>query len=452
MDFEKLCMLFTMQEPYYGIILSSMNRYPVKKLDTIGVRKTGNVFELGYNPDFMEKLSLNCALTVLKHEVLHLALGQMTFWEDENVSEEEHYIRNAAMDMEVNSLLDVSALAEINPVLPSKFGWEKSAGTREYYKRLKALVDQQRQQAQQPQQPCNGGQGGNQPQQTPNQGQTQNKKQKQNNDQQEENQSQGENPQEQGNDPGQNGGGSGAPKPVEDIIPEGFDDHSQWPKTTPEEAEAIQQQIDSMLVFAAEEVEKKCGTIPGELRMKIEALRKKPKPVADWKRFFRRYLGNEFSELIRKSRKRQSRRFPDAAGNRHQRKSNILVAIDTSGSVSMPEYQEFFGQISTLRQTADFHVVECDTMIQYEYDYNGRPNMQLHGGGGTSFQPVMDYFIANRRKYEALVYFTDGYCDIPKNTQKDTLWVISSSGDQSDRSKYRVNGASVVFIPKRNEK
>jgi len=72
----------------------------------------------------------------------------------------------------------------------------------------------------------------------------------------------------------------------------------------------------------------------------------------------------------------------------------------------------------------------------------------LHGGGGTSFQPPIDLFLKDRRKYDALVYFTDGEASIPSNTPKDTLWVISSKGDK-DRAKYRVNGASVVFIPKK---
>ena len=226
-----------------------------------------------------------------------------------------------------------------------------------------------------------------------------------------------------------------------------FDDHSMWPDDlTQTEMETIASQIDELLAFAAEEVEKNQGTIPGEMVGRIEKIRKKPRPVADWKRYFRRYIGNEFSELIRKSKKRESRRFPDAAGNRHQRKSHILVGIDTSGSVSMPEYREFFGQIKTLMQNCTFHVVECDADIQHEYEFNGKIHETLHGGGGTDFQPVIDMYRANRRKYEGLVYFTDGGASIPDNTPKETLWVISSKGDHR-RSRYRVNGASVVIIP-----
>ena len=231
---------------------------------------------------------------------------------------------------------------------------------------------------------------------------------------------------------------------------ESFDDHSMWPE---ENLEQLQQVVEDMLVFAAEEVEKGRGTIPGELAGRIELIRsrKKPKPVADWKRYVRRYLGNEFSELIRKSKKRESRRFPNAACNRHKRKAHMLVAIDTSGSVSMPEYREFFGQIKTLLPVATFHVVECDAAIQHEYDFNGKYNEILHGGGGTDFSPVINLFKKEQKKYEALVYFTDGYCDIPKDTPKKTLWVVSSNGDQSSKKKYQVNGASVAFIPKQEQ-
>lgn len=230
-----------------------------------------------------------------------------------------------------------------------------------------------------------------------------------------------------------------------------FDDHSIWPDDlTEEEVENMKQAIDDLCEFAAEEVEKGCGSLPGEMVGRIKMIRdkKKPKPIADWKRYFRRYIGNEYSDQIRKSKKRESMRFPDAAGNRHKRKSHILVAVDTSGSVSMLEYNEFFGQIKTMKDVT-FHVVECDAMIQHEYDFKGDIPQTLHGGGGTSFRPVMDMYWANRRKYEGIVYFTDGECSIPDNTPKETLWVVSLKGDHN-REKYLKNGASVVFIPKKD--
>jgi len=444
MDFEKICMMFTMQEPYYGILLSSMERIETDKIKTMAVGRYGNVFKLMYNPSFVSQLDVDTTLEALKHEVLHVAFDHFNLWEVTDVDDDEQFLRNAAADMEVNGYLNIANFHDIKPVLASSMGWEDKLGTREYYDRLNQANQQKQQQAQaqQPQMPCNGGKGGQQGQPQPSQGNQPQQPDNSNN--------QGQNQPQQGDNPQPNQG-NGIDKELEQKL-QGFDDHSQWPQCESEaEREMIRQAVEDMIVFAAEEVEKSCGTVPEEMKIRVDAIRKrKPKPVADWKRYFRRYLGNEFTELIRKSKKRESRRFPDAAGNRHQRKSHILVGIDTSGSVSMPEYNEFFGQIGTLTASATFHVIECDSTIHYEYDFKGRPNQDLHGGGGTSFQPVVDEFIKNRKKYDALVYFTDGYAPIPRNTPKETLWVISSHGDK-DRQKYKVNNASVVFIPKKEQ-
>lgn len=443
MDFEKICMMFSMQEPFYGIILSSMERVPEPQCGTIAVGRRGNVFKLFYNPDFINKFNVDTVLELLKHECLHLALNHFTAMKDKEDAGESHDLCNVAIDLEANCYIDRSKMQpEVGGCWCEDMGFQKELGSREYFNLLKQKMQQQKQQAQQPTLPCNGGQGG----------------QEQNDKNQKQNDAKNQNGQSQGGQPGNASaslGGDvpsqGQPDPSitdEDCksLPQGFDDHSRWPVCeTEQEVQSLQEVIDTMLDFAAEEVEKKQGTIPGEIAGRIDKIRKKPRPVADWRRYFRRYLGNEFTELIRKSKKRESKRFPDAAGNRHQRKSHILVAIDTSGSVSMPEYREFFGQIKTLKEKASFHVVECDTIIQHEYEFTGRENETLHGGGGTRFEPPIDLFLKDRKKYDALVYFTDGYAYIPENTPKETLWVISSKGDH-DRKKYQVNGAKAVFI------
>lgn len=448
MDFEKICMMFSMQEPFYGIILSSMERVEEPACGTIAVGRRGNVFKLFYNPDFINQFDVDTVLELLKHECLHLCLNHFTSMKDKEEAGEPHALCNVAIDLEANCYLDRSKVQkEAGGCWCEDFGFPKEQGSREYFDLLKKQMQDEKQQAQaqQPDKPCNGGQGGGE------NGDKQNNNQN-NNEQQEQNQQQAD-----GSASGDRGNVSGQAQPNDQItdedcksLPQGFDDHSRWPECENEqEVQELQQVIDSMLDFAAEETEKRQGTIPGEIAGRIDKIRKKPKPVADWRRYFRRYLGNEFTELIRKSKKRESRRFPDAAGNRHQRKSHILVAIDTSGSVCMPEYREFFGQIKTLSEKASFHVLECDTVIQHEYDFRGHVPEILHGHGGTDFSEPIRYFNKHRKDYDALIYFTDGECWIPKDTPKETLWVISSQGDHN-RKKYQVNGAKAVFIKPNN--
>lgn len=447
-------MMFTMQEPFYGILLSSMIRKPSKTVGTIGVCRTGNVFTLLYDEAWVKSLTVNQALTVLKHEVLHLAFNHFSIWEDENPISAVQKMRNIAADLEVNGYLDADMVKSCKGCLASDFGWNNQEGTREYFSRLVDLAEKQKENENKnknkdtiPTNPTSD------PEDCDTEPDDSDEEQCNSTASSKVNSPSKSNSQEDTEAVSAAASGSQPDDELpKDIEEKGkcFDDHSEWPKCTAEEAQQLVETIDSLLDFAAQEVEKSCGSIPSEMVGRIEKIRKKPKPVADWKRYFRRYLGNEFTELLRKSKKRESKRFPDAAGNRHQRKSNILVAIDTSSSVSMPEYKEFFGQIKTLTSRANFHVVECDARIQHEYDYRNAPNEILHGGGGTSFQPPVDMFLKNRKLYDALVYFTDGYATIPADTPKDTIWVISSNGDQSSRKRYQVNGAKVAFIPKHN--
>lgn len=465
MDFEKACMMFTMEEPFYGILLTSMERIESKKVDTIGVTRSGGVFKLYYNPDFINRFQTDTVIALLKHEMLHIAFNHFTLWEDHALAKVNPNLRNIAEDLEVNCYLDRNVLRDAGGVWTEDFGWKKEEGARQYFKDLFAMAQAapQKQKAKDPQKPCNDGQGsgqGNDASQSDiDDSEDDNENDEpQDDEDQEENQNSGDgaangngggggnsqSDDEDEDEDEENGGGLQLPQDLQDRV-QSFDDHSIWPSDIDSsEQEMIERQIDEMLMFAAEETEKGCGSIPSELQQRIEKLRKKAKPAADWKRYFRHHMGNEFTEGIRKSKKRLSRRFPDAPGNRHQRKSRILVAIDTSGSICMPEYNEFFGQIKTLYPIATFHVLECDTHIAYEYEFTGKQNETVHGGGGTDFQPVIDYFNQHRKEYDSLVYFTDGYAPVPKGLMRNVLWVISSRG--ADIRPFKVNGACAVQI------
>lgn len=462
MDFEKECMMFAMREPFYGVLLSAMERMPVTTgpIKTIAVSRSGNVFRLLYNPKFVESLPTDTVQMLILHEVLHLAMNHFTVFDEPTADPHERDLRNVAADLEVNGYLDRNKLDEkIGGVFAEDFGWKKHLGARQYLRLLKDKEEKDREEARRRQrreaerdqdgEPDNGSDTGDN---TPGQDEPEDPED-------DSADAPGNDDSSQESPPEDDGGGEEQPESTDDTAEddlsspspmEGFDDHSMWPDEDGSSAsiQEVTQAIESLLDFAAEQVEKGHGSIPGEMMGRIDKIRRKPKPAADWKRLFRSYLGREHSQYTKKSRKRLSRRFPDAPGNRRIRKPHILVAIDTSGSVSMPEYREFFGQILSMKDSVSFHVVECDATIQHEYDFDGTVPEVLHGGGGTSFQPVVDHYNQNRRRYDALVYFTDGYGDIPDDTPRQTLWVISSDGDR-DRERYLKNGASVVFIDKK---
>lgn len=241
------------------------------------------------------------------------------------------------------------------------------------------------------------------------------------------------------------GGGNGS-----NGLPDTKDDHSSWDKEFKEcsnaEKQLIQNQINSQIKTAAEQTMKMRGTIPAEMKAIVDELFK-PKPrVFDWKAYFRRMLGSIYDINIKKTRRKESIRFPGATGIKHKRKVSILVAIDTSGSVNDEELKDFFSEITYIYKAgARITILECDAAISANYEYIGKWTGKVHGRGGTDFQPVIDYYRKNMKDYAALVYFTDGMCSIPNNVPRDTILVITSAGDHKKEYPGRT-----LFIPSKD--
>ena len=47
----------------------------------------------------------------------------------------------------------------------------------------------------------------------------------------------------------------------------------------------------------------------------------------------------------------------------------------------------------------------------------------------TSFHPVTDYYDQNTKKYNCLIYLTDGEAPAPDRCRGPVLWVISSASN-----------------------
>lgn len=375
--------MFTIREPFYGILFSSMKKVENKSIDTMCVSLDGKVFALHYNPSFIERFSNNAVMELFKHEVLHVAFNHFTIFSDEEMMAHSNLV-NLATDMEVNCWINKDLLIKegAKPVDNNDFNLASKAGSRFYYKQLMDKVNE---------------------------------------------------------DDSEFMTNAGLGK---------IDSHGDWKMVAEQDKFVVDNAINDMLLAAADEVEKSYSSIPSALSSKIQLLRsRKAKPVLRWDNVLRRMIGNSKSEFTKKSHMRESKRFPGFMGKRHMRKSNIVVAIDTSASINMKDYMEFMSQIHSLKEHSDFHVLECDTSIKYEYDFKRNIPTTVHGGGGTSFKPVINWYLERRKKYECLVYFTDGECDIPSNAPSNMIWVISSDG-QHNKNHYPANNGRVVFIKK----
>jgi predicted metal-dependent peptidase len=126
---------------------------------------------------------------------------------------------------------------------------------------------------------------------------------------------------------------------------------------------------------------------------------------------------------------RPNRRFPKRVGEipgrrRRPPKPKLLVGIDTSGSMSSEALGRVGREIQRLARHATLTLAECDAAIHRIYSLAG-PLGPFVGGGDTNFVPVFDEAKMARR-FEGLVYFTDGKGNLPKTAPSvPTLWALT---------------------------
>ena len=223
-----------------------------------------------------------------------------------------------------------------------------------------------------------------------------------------------------------------------------LDDHSLWPSDLTEaEQELVKGQLKAKIKETAEQVQKQCGSVPGEFAGILEKIKNKP-AIFNWKKFMRKMIGNTITSEITLTRMRPNKRFPDARGFKMKRKPNIMVAVDTSGSVSDKELQEFFSEIHHIWKTGvDVTVVECDTTIGEVFKYNGKQEIKISGRGGTMLEPAIEYY-KQHKEFSSCIMFTDGYCNTTMPSCHNLIWVITSDGNKSGE----YYPGKTIFIPK----
>ena len=95
----------------------------------------------------------------------------------------------------------------------------------------------------------------------------------------------------------------------------------------------------------------------------------------------------------------------------------LVVAIDTSGSISDREMSEFLSEIDVLKGQVKARVslIACDAQISKDSPLIFEPwesitfPSSFAGGGGTDFTPVFEWTKAQNHAPDLLVYFTFTY-------------------------------------------
>jgi len=171
------------------------------------------------------------------------------------------------------------------------------------------------------------------------------------------------------------------------------------------------------------------GEVPGEVLRVLDQLLN---PILPWQRIVDRYLNASVQGGFT-WRKPNKRFVPDyyLPSMRSRTLGDVVVAIDLSCSVEDDQQKEMLTEIESLRRK--YHpkkltVLDCDTDIHNIHIV--KPNrkildLELAGGGGTSYKPVEAY--CDKHKPDLLIYFTDleieDADDITTKKPYNILWI-----------------------------
>jgi predicted metal-dependent peptidase len=207
------------------------------------------------------------------------------------------------------------------------------------------------------------------------------------------------------------GGAAGEPQPL-----------------TPDEQETLSVQWQQRMAGAAQQA-MQAGKLGGEMARMIDHLLQ---PQLPWRMLLARYM----SAMARDdySYSRPARREGDfILPSLRSQQLDLVVAIDTSGSIKDSEMQEFIDEIDALKAQirARVTLLPCDATLCEGAPFRFEPWEQftrperIQGGGGTSFVPVFQWIGREGVQPDLLVYFTDADGDFPKHEPHyPVIWLV----------------------------
>lgn len=180
------------------------------------------------------------------------------------------------------------------------------------------------------------------------------------------------------------------------------------------------------------------GTIPGKF---VDEVKKAIEPKFNYKALFQQFRSTVLSSKYDKTRMKPNRRFGYMAmGSKRKNTTKLLVAVDTSGSISDEDLELALGFIKGFFKYAveRLDMICFDTKIYKEslQEYTKPPKVsKVWGRGGTDFSDIFKYVQEDKDSddYSGVLILTDGYACVPKdkflhNNYKHVkyLWVLNS--------------------------
>jgi predicted metal-dependent peptidase len=194
------------------------------------------------------------------------------------------------------------------------------------------------------------------------------------------------------------------------------------------DVEKIEREINRRIADAYNAA-KSAGNVPEGLERIINELLK---PKVDWRTILRKDLPVFFGSRYRYSWKKMSKKQPGLVPGRKiiGKKGDVLVLVDTSGSISEEELHQFIAEVFAIAKTAgrDVLVIPWDAdvyepvKIRHNIDIES-VKVKLRGGGGTVIYPALMLAEKHMRPSTRIVILSDwDIFDIDSENVRDWLY------------------------------
>jgi len=223
-----------------------------------------------------------------------------------------------------------------------------------------------------------------------------------------------------------NGGGGGRLKPLDEHDMDGVEGAS------PEELKGLSDKINEAI--------QQGGMLAGKFGVKVpRVIQELMEPKLSWRDVLRDFVSSACRGAEDYTwRKLNRRRLADdiyLPSTISERVGELIIAIDTSGSIDAAQLTEFASEIVAICDTVNpekVRVLWWDTEVHgeqvFEGNYDGIAHMlKPQGGGGTIASCVSEFLTKKSMSADCLVMFTDGYIEdnVKWDTKIPTLWVVT---------------------------
>jgi len=215
----------------------------------------------------------------------------------------------------------------------------------------------------------------------------------------------------------------------QDGVDEDREGAHEPPPLSAQERETLELQWKQRLAGAAQQA-MQAGKLSGDLARLVDYVLE---PKLPWRMLLAHYMTAQARDDYSYTRPSSRRGEPAILPSLRSHQLDVVVALDTSGSITGEEMFEFVSEIDAIKGQIRARVVlqACDDSLCADGPWTFETWEPLvmpdsfQGGGGTDFKPVFEWAENLDRDPDLLVYFTDAEGSFPATPPHyPVIWLV----------------------------